>query len=93
VSIEELWPDPDRRDDALLRCAIDVASDDHEALTPGQRKVLEAVSHGLGNQGAADALGLSIDSVKTQLQLASRSLAAKNATHACCIALRRGLIN
>jgi DNA-binding NarL/FixJ family response regulator len=63
-----------------------------DALTPTQVRVLEALSRGLGDNGAADVLGVTTESVKTSSQLARRKLKAKNTTHACCEALRQGLI-
>ncbi len=89
----QIWPDRDRRSDALLRCLIDVHQHEPpDALTPNQARVLEALSRGLGDKGAADLLGVTIESIKTSSQLARRKLKAKNTTHACCEALRRGLI-
>jgi DNA-binding NarL/FixJ family response regulator len=91
--LEQLWPDPDRRDDALIRCLTDVyAYEPPDALTPQEVRVIGALSHGLGDNGAADTLGLSFESVKLSSKLARRKLRAKNTTHACCEALRQGLI-
>jgi DNA-binding NarL/FixJ family response regulator len=92
-SLRELWPDPDRRHDALVRLAVNV----HEAefpdyLTPQQARVLEAMSRGLNRHETAELLGISVESTKTHLKLATRALRAKTTTHACCEALRRGLI-
>jgi LuxR family transcriptional regulator len=69
----------------------------HEAefpdyLTPQQARTLEAMSRGLNREEAADVLGITVESVKTHLRLARRALRAKTTTHACCEALRRGLI-
>ena len=87
------WPDPDRRDDALLRCLCDTHR--HELaseLTPMQRRILEAASHGLDADGIATLVGVTQESVKTHLKLARRCLRAKNTTHAVAEALRRQLI-
>lgn len=92
MSARELMPDPDRRDEALLRCLVDVHSYEPELLTPAQTRVLGALSHGLGDRGAADLLGVTVESVKEAAKLARRKLQARNTTHACCEALRRGLI-
>lgn len=91
--VEELWPDPDLRDDALERLAARVAvQPDKATLTDAEKRVLEAVSHGLGGQGAADALGIGFETVKDRLKQARRALAAKDTTHAACEAIRQGLI-
>lgn len=95
VPLEELWPDPDLRDDALLRCLVDVYTYEPSAprpLSPMQVRVLEALSHGLGDSGSADVLGIDFETVKGYSKLARHKLRAKNTTHACCEALRRGLI-
>jgi DNA-binding NarL/FixJ family response regulator len=90
--IERLWPDPDRRHDALLRCLVDVYIDEHELLTERQRRVLEAFSYGLNREQVAEALGVELETVKHHLRLATRALAAKSTTHAVALALRQGLI-
>lgn len=61
-------------------------------VTPGQVRILEALSHGMGYKGAADLLGLSPETIKWQAQGARYRLRAKNTTHAVAIALRKGLI-
>ena len=55
-------------------------------------RVLECLSHGMGRQGAADSLGLTLEMVKYSLLESRRVLRAKDVTHACCEALRQGLI-
>ncbi len=103
MTLDHLWPDPDRRDDALLRCLEDVYRADEELvppvllvdpddLTPEELRILGALSHGLGDRGAAHALGVTWDSVRHSSRSARRKLRAKNTTHACCEALRQGLI-
>lgn len=90
----EGWSDPDRRDAALLHCLIDVHStpEPRSSLTLRERQVLEALSRGMGNDGTADLLGIGVETVKTRTMHARWALRAKNTTHACCEALRRGLI-
>jgi DNA-binding CsgD family transcriptional regulator len=61
-------------------------------LTPAERRALEASSRGLTNQMIADLYGISSETVKMQLKSARFRLQAKNTTHACCQALRLGLI-
>lgn len=61
-------------------------------LDPRERRVLECLSHGMGRQGAADSLGLTLEMVKYSLVESRRILRGKDVTHACCEALRQGLI-
>ena len=91
-ALRDLWPDDDRRDDALLRIGCDVLSYEENPLTPTQARVLEALSRGLGYDGTADVLGMGIETVKTHAKGARLRLRAKNTAHACCEALRLGLI-
>lgn len=86
------WPDPDRRDDALIRLACAVHSSGKPDLTPTQLRCIEAASHGLDARGIGEVIGAQATTVKTHLKLARRLLRAKNTTHACCEALRLGLI-
>lgn len=100
--LADLWPDPDRRDYALLRLAYRVAMQpgpgeptperDRLGVTPTQARMLEGLSHGLGREGTAELCGVTLESVKTQLQLVRRTLGAKDSTHAVAIALRHGII-
>jgi DNA-binding CsgD family transcriptional regulator len=91
--LERAWPDPDRRDEALGRLAGRIATQQERGdLTPTEARVLEARSRGLGNIGAAALLGLSVPAVEAHVKLARRILRAKDTPHACCEALRRGLI-
>lgn len=88
------WADPDRRDDAILRVLGRVyrQPDRRCELVPSEVRVLEALSRGLEYRGAAEVLGLTFETVKGQAKSARRVLRAKNTTHACCEAIRRGLI-
>lgn len=89
-----MWPDADRRDDALLRllARVDNTLPRRDSLAPMETRVLEALSHGLGYKGAAEVLGVGIETVKSDVVRARRALQAKDATHAVAIALRSGLI-
>ncbi len=100
--MELLWPDPDRRDAALLRCLEDVYRAEGECpaeprdsrqVTAAELRALEGFSHGLGRTGTADALGVTLETVKTLTVRARRKLQAKDTTHAVAIAIRRGLIS
>lgn len=102
------WPDEDRRDAALVRVSRRVSFDVAEQnghgrnrsyvqprrLTPtqGQLRVIEAISHGVGNRGAAELLGISPETVKAHLRQASRMMGAKDRTHLVALALRLRLI-
>lgn len=92
--LESLWPDPDRRDDALARIGARVGVGDlrRQKLARHDRDVLQAISVGLTSIEAADVLGLEHETVKSQLKACRRILRAKTTTHACCEALRQGLI-
>lgn len=93
-ALEHEWPDEDRRDEALLSALCDVhRAEETPNVTEGQLKVLEALSRGVGAVGASEILGLSAATVTDQAKKARHALRAKNTTHACCEALRRGLIH
>lgn len=92
-ALEQEWPDEDRRHEALINALIDVYSYEPEAdLSPAETRVVEALSHGLGQKGAAEVLGLSVFTINAHMKHISSKLRAKNTTQACCEALRRGLI-
>lgn len=92
------WPDPDRRDGALARLRLRVERQPPRfrgrrvELGEGELRALEALSHGVGYQGASELLDVSLDTVKEQMRLARHVLGAKDTTSACCEAIRRGLI-
>lgn len=87
--LERLWPDTDRRDAALLRLTARI---DSVQLTAAEVRLLQALSSGLTEAQAAHVLGRSVAAVHDEATRARRVLGAKNVTHACCEALRRGLI-
>jgi DNA-binding CsgD family transcriptional regulator len=94
----ELWPDPDRRHDSLIRLASRVIATpgglpgEPVTLTPEQRHCLSASAAGLHLNEAAEALGLGPYTVQRHLLHARLLLTAKNPTHAVANALRLGLI-
>lgn len=100
--LRESWPDPDRRHYALLRLGRRIAAEKRPGIyeaepVPGElsateRAAIQAASHGLNADEAAEVLGLTFESLKHAQKYARRKLAAKNTTHAVAIALRRGLI-
>lgn len=89
--IEELWPDPDRRHDALLRLAEAVYRDPLP-LTEAETLALTTAARGLRWRESAELLGVAPDTVRWALVRARQKLRAKNTTHAVAEALRRGLI-
>ena len=62
-------------------------------VSAAELRTLELVSHGVGVDGAADLAYVSANTIRSQLLSARRKLRAKNTTHACCLALRQGLIH
>lgn len=91
--LTDLWPDPDRREAALLRLADRLAKPDRELLLSSMDlRCLEGMSHGLGRKGTAQVLGIGEETVADHLTRARRTLQAKDTTHACCEAIRQGLI-
>lgn len=95
IDLEHLWPDPDRRDAALIALAREMARRGvpSDELTASQQRALQVASFGLQERETADVLGLKVYTVRDVLKSGRRALRAKNTTHACCEALRRGLIN
>ena len=91
-SLEALWPDEDRRDNALERVLARVNHEPEPELTATQLRVLEAASYGLGGHERAEVLGLTYNQQHDQEWLARRALRAKNLPHAVAEALRKGLI-
>ena len=92
-ALEQEWPDEDRRHEALVWALCDTyRAEEEPELSPSEVRVVEALSHGVGQAGAAEILGLSQHTVNAHMKRISPKLRAKNTTHACCEALRRGLI-
>lgn len=91
--LSELWPDPDRREAALYRVAGAVGdAEQRTVLYPPELSALQAASFGLDTNGIAHVLCKSPTTIGVQLKSARRALRAKNTTHACCEAIRQGLI-
>lgn len=61
-------------------------------LTLPVKQALQLASYGLTDIQIAEELGKGLGTIKTQLKEAYAILAAKNRTHACCIAIRYNLI-
>lgn len=61
-------------------------------LTDREVEVLAYLSRGLEYDQVGDALFIARETVKTHARTARLKLRAKNTTHACCEAVRRGLI-
>lgn len=105
MTLEELMPDEDRRDGALLRldAVVKHAEDiypDHAlpplSLPPRKRPrwadILQEISEGHSREEAAKRLHLSLETVKSHLRNAARALGTKSVTHAVAEAMRKGLI-
>ena len=100
--LDELWPDPDRRDAALTRVLFAVEgmreANRHDpnrprvALTKDERMALAAMSHGLTRRQAGELLGAPMETVASRLERARMILRSKNTTQAVAVALRQGLI-
>jgi DNA-binding CsgD family transcriptional regulator len=94
------WADPDRRDAALERVRAQVKhgpwlgpkTRDYRSLQPSELRALEAMSHGLSMLEASEVTGFNYETLRASLKNVRRVLGAKNTTHACCEALRQGLI-
>lgn len=68
----------------------ELGRDNH--LTRSELRALNHASHGLSCEMAAQVAGVGKQTMASQLKAARGRLQAKNTTHACCIALRKGLI-
>lgn len=61
-------------------------------LTPAEVKVVQGFSYGMTAEMIADAYGVSIETVRTNMKTARFALRAKNAAHTVALALRTGQI-
>jgi DNA-binding NarL/FixJ family response regulator len=61
-------------------------------LSHREHQVLQLISDGLSNQGVADALVLSVETVRTHIKGVLRKLAARDRAHAVAIGFRAGLL-
>lgn len=85
------WTDPDRREEAIDRLLARLEIE--EPLSPTEVKITAALSHGMGEKGAAEIYGVSYQTVRTHSQRARRKMRAKNNVHLVAICLRRGVID
>lgn len=69
------------------------ASAPRSYITARQRQVLVLAANGNTNRAIGRALGITEESVKSQMQLILRKLRASDRTHAVVVALRLGLIS
>ncbi len=76
--------------EAAIRAGV--SSPGRNELSPSELRVLEAHSRGMTSEMTAEILGVAVETVKTELKSARYRLRAKNTAHACCEALRQGLI-
>ena len=99
--LSRLWPDDDRRDNALARIRLTMVRGrpnlnshprDWDRLRDVERRTLEALSHGLSKREAGDVLGCSYWTVCDRLDNARWVLGAKTTVQAVAEALRLGLI-
>jgi DNA-binding CsgD family transcriptional regulator len=61
-------------------------------LSDGELAALKAAAAGMRSVEAAVLLGTNEHAVRMKWRVAQAKLKAKNTTHACCIAIRQGLI-
>lgn len=61
-------------------------------LTPGQHRILKKIALGFTGPQAAEALGISTETVKRQLQITRSKLGANTTAHAVAIAVSLDLI-
>jgi DNA-binding CsgD family transcriptional regulator len=61
-------------------------------LSPSEQRILLCLSVGLNNRMAADVLGVSEDTIRSQVASARAKLGAKNQAHAVALAIRSGQI-
>ena len=70
-----------------------VAPPGFDALTPRERQVLAAMSHGLGNRAIGGALGISAHTAKFHVAQIIAKLQAQSRAHAVAKALRAGFVD
>ena len=93
-ALDQEWPDPDRRDAALLSVLQDTyRSQARSTPTPSQIRSIVAASHGLTCEQAAEVLHLSHFTVKSHLRDARAILGCKTTAHLVAESIRRGLIH
>lgn len=79
-------------DPALATAALDAMRNSRPTLTERERDVLEHLSRGKSHEQIGNALGISIETVRTHLRKACDKLGAATRTQAVAAALRMGLI-
>jgi DNA-binding NarL/FixJ family response regulator len=79
-------------DPALATAALGAMRSSRPALTERERDVLAHLSRGKSHEQIGDALGISIETVRTHLRKACDKLGAATRTQAVAAALRMGLI-
>lgn len=72
----------------LLRSLLNTSME----ISARQKEILQLYSDGFQQKEIGIKLGISIQTVMSHLDRVRDYLDAKNTTHACCIALRKGLI-
>ena len=98
--LDDAWPDPDRRDEALERLARNLQrggiaprhGDNEFGLSPMEIRCLRAASYGQTTVDTGALFGLSPASIASHLRWARRRLRAKTTAHAVAEALRHDLI-
>ena len=63
------------------------------SMKASERAALQALAHGLSSSEIGATLGISQRSARRLLNIASRKLEARSATHAALLAFRAGLIS
>jgi len=79
-------------DPVLARLAAIVPEEPVFVLSPRERRILTLLLHGASGAEAADALGVTIETVRTHVRNASRKLGARTRVNAVSEAVRRGEI-
>lgn len=70
-----------------------IAASVSNSLTSGELKALDLAADGLNHDAAAEKLGISKETYKSQLATGRGRLGAKNSPHAVRLAMRKGLID
>jgi DNA-binding CsgD family transcriptional regulator len=97
--LDYLWPDDDLATAALARLTDRIngypsrPNQGTTPLRPHEARLLIALSHGLTSHEAAVVLGVPVETLKSQLKVVRRKLAAKTTPHAIARALRLRLID